>query len=688
MDKKIVTYSLLAYINDQSKSQATFESIFVPVVKRALSKMCSEGQFKGDDINDIKRHINELFEIDMPNTILKKILGKIAREINEKENANLIFYSEGSFVIDKYLFTEYDEEINRRSDDLDRLQSFYLQFLTAEGVEDNKQTIYDFVEQNKFSIGKYIHKKYPGNSYDNTYAARFVNFISPIKELYDVLQSVYIGSIISSYLEYQPSEIKKDVELVLDTNFIISLLDLNTSNSTDNCRRLLEIAQKLGYKFIVLGITLKEIDQLLKVRVDYFDTAFLSKQLDTEDIYNACERRNLTKTDLDFIRHNVEKEIEKFNVSIVSNTEKFENKAKFSEDYEKLKEKRNTSFAALHDATCIEYVKERRGKPIYEFGKVNCWFVNNSSSRNAYYTNGSQPFLIKAEDLLNLLWLASPMVKGIISNNEISKIGISRLVAATLDDALPNAVTVRKLDDNLQKYAKGQISDADVVRVAKGIASNTIGNLESLNDIANSDSKKFVETLQNIANVQRKKEDEYKELLDRLTKDLKNKVKIFHEKTNTIDEQIALSQSQVKKEQEKYQEVTEVNNELSDELKRYKKENVDLQNKIRKPLRDKYIYNRIFWWRFKSFVYVLLGPIVLISIVGYILYLNNGSIKLTKEFLDTYKENVIASATIALASIIYSGLFVKVFADKYNQSTINAFKSNIDIPENLQELRK
>src|SRR5258708_8888554 len=363
MDKRIVTYSLLAHINNKSQGENSgFEDIFIPLIKRALSKMCAGGQYKGNDINDIKRHIDELYGLEMPEAILKKMLSRIEREMNRDEYGRVNFYSGGSFIINEFVFDEYENEIAKRNRELEGLQKIYDSFLRTQGIENGSLSIFHFVELHKVSLGKYIRKKYPMENQDNTIEARFVDFIRSIDEYYSILQSVYIGSIISTYLEYTPVQVKKNVEMVLDTNFIISLLDLNTLSSTSNCQRLLQIGGVLGYKFTMLAITIREIDQLLKKKADQYDSDFLSKLVDPEDIYNACKRRNLSKTDLETIRANVEREIEKFGIIIIPHTEKYENRAKHSQEYERLKGKRNSAFPALHNSTCAAYLKNKRAR--------------------------------------------------------------------------------------------------------------------------------------------------------------------------------------------------------------------------------------------------------------------------------------------------------------------------------------
>lgn len=56
MNNKIITYSLLAYIRNNSNEDIIKGSldIFVPLVKRAIAKLSSKGINKGKNISEIK----------------------------------------------------------------------------------------------------------------------------------------------------------------------------------------------------------------------------------------------------------------------------------------------------------------------------------------------------------------------------------------------------------------------------------------------------------------------------------------------------------------------------------------------------------------------------------------------------------------------------------------------------------
>lgn len=170
-----------------------------------------------------------------------------------------------------------------------------------------------------------------------------------------------------------------DVELLLDTNFIVSLLDLNTPESTTTCRQLLKIASSFGYSLRVLKETIKETTDLLLKKAEYFDKSFLPKLINPEDIYKACERRNLNRNDLERIADNLENIlVDEYSILQIPYTVKYQNLAKSSTEYAEFKKIRNTDFAALHDIMALYYVREKRGKKkIKHFEDVNCWFVTN-----------------------------------------------------------------------------------------------------------------------------------------------------------------------------------------------------------------------------------------------------------------------------------------------------------------------
>jgi hypothetical protein len=276
----------------------------------------------------------------------------------------------------------------------------------------------------------------------------------------------------------------------------------------------MKVCKNQGFKFTVLMDTIQEMRGLLEAKASKFNESFLIKKIYAEDIYNACDRKGLNQADLERIADNLETLISQEGISIIYHTEKYKNIARNSSVYKTFQKYRNSKAAALHDATATHYVRLKRGKRVSKFEKVNCWFVNNAISRdNEFYRkiedNNVQPEQIKADDLLNVLWLSNPAVNQKLESNDVADIGLSSLISVTLTENLPKTSLIRELDDNIHKYAQEKIKDEDIIRLSTRIANKELKDLKNLNKLAELPSKEaFVKRLESEIEKQKKKEEE------------------------------------------------------------------------------------------------------------------------------------------------------------------------------------
>lgn len=523
---------MLAHIRERSTLVKGPIDIFIPLVKRALSLMNSEGITEGKNISEIKKFSDKVYSIDFPIPVLRTILEEISRDTNSDGIEHFKLYQDGAFMISGYEFTEFEEVIRNHKYEVERIEKLFNEFCESSDVEGYKtDSIFDFIESNKTSLGKYLANKSP-NEEEYVLEAEFVNFFKKIPPIYEEIKKIYLGSILASYIEYKTEEIKQNVELLLDTNFVLGLLDLNTPESKHTCSSVLKIGKSLGYTHTILSDTVEEIQSLLYAKAKYFDKSFLQKKVYPEDIYNACDRRNLGRADLDRIADNLEEELSKNEIYVIYNTTKYINKAKFSEEYKSLKNVRNSEKAALHDATAIKYVQEKRGKFIYNFEKVNCWFVNNSINREAstrFNSTGKQPESIKADDLLNILWLSNPQAYETFGLGDLAEIGLSSLISLSINDSLPKTSIIRELDDNIHKYAEENLEDVDIIRIATRITNNQLKNINELNTLAANKKEEFVKRLKEESEKQKKIEEKRLKKLEEAVETISKKADQFED---------------------------------------------------------------------------------------------------------------------------------------------------------------
>lgn len=529
--KKAVTYSLLAHIRNSASLVEGPIDIFIPLIKKALSQMNNDHIYSGKNIQEINEYAQKLFDIIFPTPVLRKILKKIAAEVNESGQGGIILHNDDSFAIANYTFTEFDESVRKRQLEVNKLEELFKDFSKTIGLPVNSNaSIFDFIEKNKLSLAKYLSNAVVQNGHEYLVEVQFIDYFKKVSVVYDLIKDLYLGSLLSEYLEFTPSSIQMNVELLFDTNFIISLLDLNTSDSTATCSSLLNVAKKQGFTFSILLETIEEIKLLLQKKAEGINKTFFIKQINAEDIYNACERRGLKQSDLEKLIDNLESEISKFDINIIDISDELRKTAFESKEFAIYKEKRQSERSAKHDAIALYYVRSKRKRSIKSFTDVNCWFVNNAVSRDALkiqFERATQPDIIKADDLLSILWLSNPQLNDILSANTMAEIGLSSLISLTFAESLPRTAIIKEFEDNIQKYAKDEISNEDIVRIATRIADKQLANLEELNELAEENQKQFVDRLEEEAKKQKKVEEEKIHALSELA------IK-FKEELNTI----------------------------------------------------------------------------------------------------------------------------------------------------------
>ncbi|MDV3955639.1 hypothetical protein CMT74_07130 [Elizabethkingia anophelis] len=672
---RALTYSLLAYVrNNNDFIKGPFD-IFVPLIKRTLSSLNSNGIFDGKNISEIKEYADKEYSIDFPLPVLKKILQIIADEINFEGKTSLVLNNDGSFQILKYTFTEFDDLVNSKSEDIERLENLFKEFKESieTTIDFDSESIFKFIEKNKYTLSKYLSDNNDKNGEDFTIEAQFINFFKRSKPIYDLIKDIYIGSILTCYIEFKPENIKNDVELILDTNFIVGLLDLNTPESTHTCRTLVKIAKSIGYKISVFKCTLDETENLLKGKALNFDKSFLQKKVNPEDVYNACERKNLTKVDLERISDNLIEELQPLEINIYYKHDNYTREAKHSTEYDFFKSVRTSELGALHDATIITYVKKKRTKYIYDFEKVNCWFVNNSTSfyvENLRLTEKRQPETIKADDLLNILWLSSPAINSQINVDELANIGLTSSISLTLNRNLPKAKLLKELDDNISKYAEQNISDTDIVRVATRITNRQITDLEEINELANLNKEDFIKRLQDEADKQKKTEQEQIRKIDIVFKTFKSQnnqvIELKNEYKRKLDEI-----------DDKKDEIEREKNDLNNAQKKI----IEQENIIKNLKTQNFLDQKVQRWRNNAKMKLAISITILVFLIIGAFYYNNFNLEKTYSYC---KENIILSICISVIIFSINGWFLKSLYDRYeNYSNIENFKKNLKIPENI-----
>lgn len=475
MDNLLTTYALLGYLKETSSSKAAITEIYVPIVKKALSEYASEKglvEYKGRSLSEISQKIKEIFDIEIPLPILAKIMEAISRDINDDNIFAL--YKDGAFIIKSYVFNNIDDLIEQEKNNIDKLTEDYRaycdengyhfnfeelkQFILAQQIElfTNKQS--DLLEVS-YIVPKYVYERMTNDS------------------IFKIMGNIYLGSIIAAYLEQSITKKVTDAELLLDTNFFISLIDLNTEDAHHTCNQLFSLCQQLGYRFTMLNSTVNQIRVLLSNRINDFASRDFIGSVRCADVFNACIRKNLDKTGLERIKDNIQRLIEEKGIVIVHDAQIKDliDKAKRSQEYKDLLQKRKNADSALNDTVAKFYVENKRGQNVREFIDAKCWFLHNSFSPYDYSYGRKihERYLISANELLVLLWLSSPAQGQQIKISDVTRGGLASYITKYRRSKMPTRDTlkiIKKRVDDAMSY--GRITEKDTfnlcIRMAEG----------------------------------------------------------------------------------------------------------------------------------------------------------------------------------------------------------------------------
>lgn len=667
--------------------------------------LSEKGNKGAESISELAEVISELYGINMPTPVLSTILRRIAQDINEPEQ-RLTVYSDNSFYIKQFSFEDYDEEISRCHESYKQLENKYINFCNLYGYTERPySSVVDLIEKNKASVSRYLTHETDDIQPSDVIAAEFINYCKNDPISYDQLRNLYLGSMLTCYLGYNPSEARMSVTLLLDTNFVVSLLDLNTPESTMTCRMLLDVCRNLGYSFHVMSDTIDEIKALFSAKASTFESNFLSKAIYKEDILNACSRRKLNAADLLRVSDNLENNLDNYGISIIKDLSKQRNKAKFSKEYEQFRTIRRSQSAALHDAIAIQYVKDfRGGKRIQRFEDVNCWFVNNTishyedekhrdslvfSSDNSY-----QPEFIKADDLLSIIWLSSPGID-IEQANSIAEIGLTSLAAYTISQSLPRKRVIRELEENIEKYSKEDLTDRDIVLLSSRIASRQIDDIEGLNALANTDSTRFNSSLTSEIDKEIQRQEAIKEHYQKMEADIQEVKK----NNKSLESAIQGNRQQLKEKEDTIQKLSKEKTELEDSSSKrllesenkYKAEQeksqqlqstIIAENERRQLQRETYIDKKLKKWQNRPILGIVIFLLALVGGVWWMIRI--GFIGEDKAF----NNSVIIPVLISLASLFLDGYLIKLlFVRRNSPDLIEYFKKNLCIPEEFLPLK-
>jgi len=517
IQRKIITYSLLAHINNTKEHVSQLSELFEPIIMRSLAIYFSGDKTAGL-VSDIYKIILEEYALDMPIPFIK---AKIIKLSKVKPNKYGLRITDDAIFATKYKYNDYIDVIEKKNKQLMYVEQDFMTYATEKNCKFVKLiSLYDFIDANREQLINLLLGK-PVEEIGEEYVihAQYIQSVLNDEDKIIAIKEAYLGSIISCYLEEDSNDSADNVELVLDTNFIISLLSLHSDESNDICRKVYNIGSKMGYTFSVLDKTFEETTNLLRdvsEEIREFKTSTTTAfSLYEREITQQAIYRGTTTTDLQSKANNLKDILKReFGIDKLTSTKHLQLKAENDPRYKKYCEekKHKSKTVALHDTIAMLYVENRRGGNIERFEDVNCWFLQDFNNVNyrMYKSDGTLYEKINSHMLLNMLWLHCPSADskalGLINSS------LTRLLTLTLNRVKPTTSMLKQFEDIVIKY-KDNFNENDLLMLKKLLAGDSIDNLAQIIDIEN-EEKTAVELIRVNINKQEQKEAAYQASTD------------------------------------------------------------------------------------------------------------------------------------------------------------------------------
>lgn len=507
LDKnRIVAYSLLAHINDHNEGIRDLADVYVPFVETALCSWDRKGDSFGR-LRDLKREIDTHYGLDIPYPLVRQLLDEVSRRrLMDDGSPAVAVYGDGSFRVKRFGLSDFEDDLSKQESDLAFLEHLYTNHCEkqAPGAKADVNRLYELLDLHRAELCSLMADGGATLALDS-YGTE-IEFIGTCRKRHRasaILRKLYVGSVIASYLQLAPHPAKVgSVEYLLDTSLILALLDLGSVQSRHTAVFLRDMIQALGQTLAVMDITADETTSLLRRVAESLEHSIFTAHLDPESIEAACDRRHLSRTDLERIASRVVDSLrEKHGVVMLELPKEVEKQALASNVYELTKKRPYNPGGAHHDGVLFYYVQERRGRRVKTFHEASCWFVGiGTDQRRLVYTrpDGTLGERLNAEYAVSILWLAHPN-----RANDLAEIGLGQLVSRSLGDQLPSPALIRELDHNIRRFSSAELSEEDLALVASSTAARTLDNFRELHESSQGSAGAFAVVVGRLARDER-----------------------------------------------------------------------------------------------------------------------------------------------------------------------------------------
>lgn len=416
---KLVTYHVVRDFHDRSGNP---NAIVEPFVLEALKPT---PQSK----DAIRKAIVRSHAFEMPNAVITNILQKLVRDgVVVEKNDKYALLQEGPAA----QLQEQVRDIRRR---LEALYDDAAGFFAGRGVKIEREAFLELFDALLVeNIAHVLAAVSPGaatvdvqdlTNEKKVLLAYIADAEARRPTSYETISRFISGAILSIFLraKRQREEVlgdaKSNLVFYLDSNFILSLLGLESEEAAASARQTRDALVKNGHECRVLDISVSEVSRLL---LNYPKQAHLyTAAVPTGHVYWHLKTRGWGQADVtEYVAElhtNLRREgieIETSNVNLASYKPTDATEAGAIENYRTYR----SNTVRRHDLAAIDYVRAKRGARARKFSEAKCFFVTSDRGLARYNQeaaghtdDGTVVEAILDVALCNILWLQNPSTK-------------------------------------------------------------------------------------------------------------------------------------------------------------------------------------------------------------------------------------------------------------------------------------
>ncbi len=549
--------AIMAYavLSERFNSEESVILSFRPLVEDLLASIADNMVQKVDLVNLYK----DRYGYAIPPAILNEILLSLY-------SCNKIDFLKNDYIDIKKSAIEECSFLYKAT--LNRFKSSFSTFAKENDVtvkpKDTVQVFLDFMLKNAVDLNSFFNCLHEdseiNNEQEDDYSKIIIKYLMKIRlentEIFELLNDIYYGIALSSVMKLDKAEISdlehnnNITELIVDSNYVFRLLDLQTKYEHQTTIHTHKLAQDAGVEFYILPDTLEQIATTLTRFLDSINPNTISALSPYGDelfsgIHSAYIRNNFSKTELYELITNLQERLE-CEYSIKSWTKQIADVTE--SDYEIIesmqKFKPTTDDAGLiHDLKLVKTIDLIRPAYVADMSKAKCWVLTDDNKLMKWsaskYNKKRIPQCLTEAQLSTILWLRSP--------KEFNGQAFENVVFALLNQSLINKEQYRRISESIEKQKERFSGNPKKLDVMSLLFSTKCLSLNEIDSAADSDeelnrlfdekmkqSQQYVESVNQVNENYRSENEHIKYMLTKSQNDVEISQRIISEQEKEI----------------------------------------------------------------------------------------------------------------------------------------------------------